>query len=67
MKSNVGSSDKVVRIVLGIVLLSLLFLVDGALKWFGLIGIVLILTALVNFCPLYRLFGINTCKIQSRT
>ena len=61
---NVGSIDKVVRFILGLALLSLLFFVNGNLKYLGLIGLVPILTATVSCCPLYSIFGIKTCKIK---
>ena len=61
MKVNVGSADKAIRIVIGLALLSLLFLLDGRARWFGLIGLVPLLTAFTGFCPLYTLFGLNTC------
>lgn len=60
MQFNVGSTDRIVRIVLGIILLSLLFILDGGVKYIGLVGIILILTSLFKFCPLYLLFRINT-------
>jgi len=61
MKPNVGSIDRVVRVILGISLLSLLFILEGNAKWFGLIGIVPLLTATMRFCPLYAVLGMNTC------
>jgi hypothetical protein len=60
MKPNVGSIDRVVRIILGIALLSLLFILEGNARWFGLIGIVPLLTATMSFCPLYAVLGMNT-------
>ena len=57
---NVGSIDKVIRYIIGVALLSLLFLIPGNLKFLGLIGLVLILTAAFSFCPLYAILGINT-------
>jgi len=60
MKQNVGSVDRVIRVIIGLVLLSLLFFLDGGARWFGLIGIVPLLTALISFCPLYTILGINT-------
>jgi len=60
MRQNVGSVDQVIRVIIGLVLLSFLFVLDGGVRWFGLIGIVPILTAFVKFCPLYVIFGINT-------
>lgn len=61
MKVNVGSADKAIRIVIGLALLSLLFLLEGRARWFGLIGLVPLLTAFTGFCPLYTLFGLSTC------
>lgn len=60
MKANVGTADRIIRIVLGLILLSLLFILDGGIKYIGLLGIVLLLTAIIGFCPLYPLFKINT-------
>jgi Protein of unknown function (DUF2892) len=65
MNKNVGSADKIVRIVLGLGLLSLLFLLDAPMKYFGLIGIVPLFTALMGWCPLYTLLGVNTCKVKT--
>ncbi len=64
MKTNVGGIDKVVRIVAGIALLSLFFLLEGGMKYLGLIGIVPIATALIGWCPLYTVLGINTCPLK---
>jgi hypothetical protein len=61
MQVNIGSIDKTVRIVAGLVLLSLVFLLEGKARWFGLIGVVPLVTAFTGFCPLYTLLGVNTC------
>jgi len=61
MKLNVGGIDKVVRIAAGLALLSLVVLLEGSMRWIGLIGIVPLVTGLVGFCPLYSILGINTC------
>lgn len=61
MKPNVGGIDKVLRIVVGLGLLSLLYFLPGAARWWGLIGLVPLATGLINFCPLYPLLGISTC------
>jgi len=66
MKANVGGVDKALRIIVGIGLLSLLFLVEGPAKWWGLIGLVPLGTGLLNFCPLYGLFGLSTCSLQKK-
>ena len=61
MKANVGNIDRVLRVIVGIALLSLFFILEGNAKWFGLIGIVPLLTAGMGFCPLYAVLGLNTC------
>lgn len=70
MKSNVGTLDRGVRLILGIFLLAMPFV--SGLALFGgtvatiisvVLGIVLIATAGMKFCPLYRLLGVQTCKI----
>ncbi|EGD50620.1 hypothetical protein TheetDRAFT_2574 [Thermoanaerobacter ethanolicus JW 200] len=61
---NIGKIDKIIRYIIGIALLSLLFLVHSNIRFLGLIGLVPILTAAFGFCPLYALFGINTCSTK---
>lgn len=60
MKANVGTIDKVVRIVAGLVLLSLVFV--GPKSLLGLVGIVPLLTGLLSWCPAYTIVGIGTKK-----
>ena len=60
MIKNVGGVDKIARIVSGLVLISLVFI--GPQTPWGWIGLVLLATGLINFCPLYPLVGINTAK-----
>jgi cadmium resistance protein CadD (predicted permease) len=62
MNANVGKIDKVVRLVLALVLFSLFFILQSDAKWLGLLGLVPLATGLVSWCPLYTLFGMNTCK-----
>ncbi len=62
MRANVGPTDQVIRIVLGVALLSLLFIMEGGIRYIGLLGIVFIITGLIRFCPLYLPFKINTRK-----
>ena len=57
MKMNVGGVDKGLRIVAGVVIIGLGIYLKS---WWGLIGIVPLATALVNFCPLYVALGIST-------
>lgn len=62
MKANVGSVDRIVRVVVGAALLALFFVVDAPLRYIGLVGLVPLATAAFNWCPLYTLLGINTCR-----
>jgi hypothetical protein len=64
MEKNVGSIDRIARIVLGLVLISLVF-VGPQTPW-GWIGLVPLGTALVGWCPAYRLLGIRTCSTGHR-
>ena len=59
MTANVGKIDQVLRIVIGLILLSLVFI--GPKTLWGLIGLILIATAGFRFCPAYRLLGLRTC------
>lgn len=65
MKINIGSADRTIRIVLGIVLLSLLFILEGNARYFGLIGIIPLATAAMKSCPLYSVLGFSTCPVES--
>jgi len=56
---NVGTVDKVIRIILGLVLIALVF-VGPQTPW-GWIGIIPLATGLIGFCPLYSILGMNTC------
>jgi hypothetical protein len=58
MHQNEGSIDRAVRVLVGIVLLSLFLF--GPHTWLGLIGIIPLFTGLVGFCPLYRALGLST-------
>ena len=62
MTANVGTLDRVLRVVIGLVLLSLIFV--GPKTLWGLVGIIPLATAAVGFCPLYRIFGLRTCKAR---
>lgn len=59
---NIGSADRIIRIVAGLLVLSLLFLIEGNLKYLGLIGLIPLITGLIGFCPLYVLLKMNTNK-----
>ncbi|MEW6313033.1 MAG: DUF2892 domain-containing protein [Pseudomonadota bacterium] len=64
MKANVGGVDRIVRITAGIVLLAL-FALDTT-RWWGLIGIVLLATGLLSWCPLYLPLGMSTCAREKK-
>jgi hypothetical protein len=60
MTPNIGSADRIVRIIVGILLLLIIVFVSGPARWWGLIGLVPLGTALVRYCPMYSIFGIRT-------
>ncbi len=65
MNANVGSVDRAARVVIGLVLLSLLYFLEGNARWLGLVGVVLIATAVFRWCPAYALVGISSCKAKT--
>jgi len=67
MKANVGSLDKVIRIILAVALFSLFFVLEGNLRFLALIGLAPLVTAVASWCPLYSLFGLSTCPIKRTT
>lgn len=66
MKQNVGNVDRWIRIVLGVAILSLLVFLNGPIRWIGLIGLIPLVTGIINFCPIYALLGISTKKDQTK-
>ncbi|MCG7232672.1 DUF2892 domain-containing protein [Corynebacterium propinquum] len=65
MKRNESNQDRGIRAVLGIIALLVGLLAAGGFlrALLIIVGLVLVITAAVGFCPLYRLLGINTCKV----
>ncbi len=61
-KTNVGSADRLFRIVLGLILIAMVF-VGPKTPW-GWIGIIPLVTGFLRTCPLYSLIGVNTCKAR---
>lgn len=64
MKKNVGSIDKVVRVVAGLALVAVGIVQGGAWWAAALVGAVLLITSATGFCGLYTLLGVNTCKVK---
>ncbi len=62
MKANVGTVDRIVRIVVGLVLIGLSAM--GTIGVWGWIGVVPLVTGLFSFCPLYTVLGMNTCSAK---
>ena len=69
MKKNMGSTDKIIRVVLAAAIGVLYYMdhISGTLAYVLMaVAIVLLVTSLVNFCPLYRLLGTSTCKVDTK-
>ena len=64
MKFNVGGVDRILRIVIGLVIIALA--ATGTVGWWGWLGVIPLLTGVVRFCPLYSLVGMNTCPMKAR-
>jgi hypothetical protein len=59
MQANIGKTEKIIRIIVGvaIILAGVIFQ-----SWWGAIGAIPLITGLINYCPAWSIFGINTCK-----
>ena len=62
MNLNVGGIDRILRIIAGLVILGAGYYFKS---WWGLVGIVPLLTATFRFCPAYLPIGLNTCGVKS--
>jgi hypothetical protein len=62
MSANVGGMDRILRVLVGVVLLALTL--TGQIGVWGWIGVVPLVTGLFKFCPLYRVLGFNTCPVS---
>ncbi len=69
MKANMGSADRIIRIIIAAVIVALYFTGVISGTW-GIVLLVLagifVLTSFVSFCPLYAPFGISTCKVEAK-
>lgn len=65
-KTNEGTVDRALRIIVGLALIAGFFLNSGgAWSWLYLLGIIPLATGVLGWCGLYSLFGVNTCKMKS--
>jgi len=64
MKANVGGMDRVVRIIAGLAILSLYFVLEGPTRWWALAGLVVLATGVIRWCPAYLPFGISSSKAK---
>jgi hypothetical protein len=65
MTVNVGTTDRIIRIVVGVALIALA--AAGRIGAWGYIGLLPLDTGIFRFCPAYRLFGIQTCAAGKST
>ncbi len=65
MKTNVGGIDRILRIVLGLVLAGLA--ATGVIGAWGWLGLVLVATAAIGFCPLYTVLGFSSCPVAPKS
>ncbi len=63
MNKNIGSAERLIRGIVGLVLISLVFI--GPQTIWGWVGLVPLITALIGWCPPYAIFGISTCKTKT--
>jgi hypothetical protein len=70
MKKNMGSTDKIIRVIIAAIV-AVLFLTNVITGTLGIILLVLagifVLTSLVSFCPIYAIFGMNTCPAKKNS
>ena len=64
MTFNIGTADRILRIIVGIVLIALA--ATGTVGWWGWLGVIPLATGLFRFCPMYALLGIRTCPLKSQ-
>ncbi len=70
MSNNVGGLDRILRIIVGLALIAYAIPIGfPATGWnvFGWIGVVPLLTALIGFCPAYRILGMSTCSRKANS
>lgn len=63
MKCNVGKTDKIIRLFIGLVAILLGFYFKS---WWGAVGLIPTVTALMGFCPIYTIMGLSSCKTKEK-
>lgn len=61
MKKNVGTTDQIIRVIIAVAIFVIGYMNHS---WWGLLGLIPLITALLGFCPLYAILGIKTCKVK---
>jgi hypothetical protein len=61
METNVGSADRALRVMAGLIVI---FIGIDLKSWWGIVGLVPLATAVIGWCPVYLPFGISTCKTK---
>ncbi|GMN10326.1 DUF2892 domain-containing protein [Croceitalea sp. MTPC9] len=67
MKKNMGNADRIIRIVAALAVIGLYYfnIISGTIAYVLLaLSAIFVLTSFVSFCPLYSIFGLNTCKVK---
>lgn len=62
MKQNVGKTDKIIRLIIGLLAIVLGYTIS---PWFYWVAIVSLITASIGFCGIYKVFGISTCPVPA--
>lgn len=69
MKKNIGSTDKIIRIIVAVIAIALYFtgILTGTLGIIALVAAgIFLLTSLISFCPLYTVFGFSSCPVEKK-
>lgn len=63
MKKNMGTADRAIRAIIGVLAIAAGFYYQ---TWWGALGIIPLLTAFISWCPLYMPFGLSTCRTKTK-
>jgi hypothetical protein len=66
MRQNIGNTDRIVRLAMGIGFFAFFLLVTAPIRWFGILGFIPLLTAYAGSCPMYNVLGIDTRRPAAR-